>query len=96
MGEIADIQGPIMEAAENSGWLARRLQYINRRGAPDALFLKDGVFVLMEFKRPGRGFDPRQSRERKRISEHGATVHLVTSFKNGIQILRDEHAARNQ
>lgn len=88
MGEIADIQKPVMDWAERNGWIARRIQYIFRNGCPDALFSRNGVIILVEFKQPGKELDPHQARERKRFRECGTEIYKVVSVEQGITLLR--------
>lgn len=88
MGEIEGVQSPVIKWAEANGWLVRRLQYIGRRGAPDALFARDGVILLMEFKKRGRHLALHQERERERFAKCGVRVHKIDTAEDGIRLLR--------
>lgn len=71
------------------GWYARRVRWGGRRGAPDTVFIKDGRHVWIEFKREdGEGeVAVAQSRESKRLQQHGAESYIVDSWDDFIRIL---------
>lgn len=92
MGEIEGVQTPVIAWAEREGWLVRRLQYIGRRGAPDALFARNGVVLLIEFKKRGADLRVQQERERKRFADVGVHVYKVDTQEQGIDILRRARA----
>ena len=86
MGE-ATIEGTVVGLAEAAGWLARKLTYPGRRGAPDRMFIKGGRVEFVEFKRPGKRPDPLQSRELQRLRDHGMSATCVDSVAQGCQLL---------
>lgn len=87
MAEIAQVQDPIINYAKSQGWLVRRVQWIGRHGAPDALFMREGRVIFMEFKDLGKPAKLHQERERKRIIDHGIEAYVVDSEEQGIAIL---------
>jgi len=87
------VENKVCEWAKKNGWLVRKLQWIGREGAPDRLFLKNGCFLLIEFKQPGKKPRPSQRAEIKRLRQYGAKVAVVDNVEAGISFLRDEYAA---
>lgn len=83
-----------MDWAERNGWIARRLQWINRNAAPDVLFSRDNVTILVEFKRPNGELDPQQERERKRFAACGTTIFKVDDIAQGLALLEKLHMQR--
>ena len=76
--------------AEADGWIARKLAWINRRGAPDRFFAKGGRIVLVEFKRPGGVVELHQQREHARLRGAGVEVHVVDTVSGLMVILRGD------
>ena len=70
-----------VRAAQARGWLVRKLKWIGRDGAPDRVFFRGGKVMWLEFKAPGEEPKPIQLREHKRMRSHGASVHVVDSWK---------------
>lgn len=88
----AGVEKPICLWAEEDGWLVRKLQYPNRKGAPDRMFVKDGRVVFIEFKRPSSGKmkDMRselQKREAERLIEADAEYHLIDNIEHACRVL---------
>jgi hypothetical protein len=84
----ASVEDDVVAWAEGEGWLVRKIQYPGRRGCPDRFFFRDGVLVMIEFKRPGKSnADPLQAREHKRYAAAGWKVHLVNDRDHAKRIL---------
>ncbi len=83
MAEIAHVQEPVTEYARSKGWLARRMQFIGRRGCPDTWFFKDGRVIIVEFKDRGEEPNAQQTRQIKRLRAAGMTVFIVDNVKVG-------------
>ena len=81
------IESEVVKAAKADGWMARKLQWRDARGAPDYLFLKNGWAVFIEFKSPGEEPRPDQVREHQEMLEHGASVYVVDSVRGGLRAL---------
>lgn len=88
MGEIADVQTPVMDWAERHGWIARRIQYIGRRACPDAMFARGSIILLVEFKKTGAPYAAHQERERLRFAERGVRIHKIDTPQDGIALLK--------
>lgn len=70
------ISGPGGEA-EAAGWLVRKMQYVGRRGCPDRWHFRDGVIVIIEYKKRGEKPDGLQQKEHDRLRGHGFRVYTV-------------------
>lgn len=77
------IEDAVVEYAESKGWLVRKVVYAGRRGAPDRWFFKNGVLLMIEFKRPGRPLDGHQDKERQRMAAVGHRVHVIDDIAKG-------------
>lgn len=85
MAESA-VELTVCHAAEQNGWLVRKIAYPGRRNATDRLFIKGGRVVFVEFKAPGK--EPRvgQLREHERFIEHGAELHVIDDIEAGLAL----------
>lgn len=82
------IEDTVVTAAENAGWLVRKLTYVGRRGAPDRFFMRNGTILFVEFKRSGKKHaDPLQKREHARFNDAGFEVHIINSIEDGYRLL---------
>lgn len=63
------------------GWFCERIRETRRRGFPDHFFLRNGVVILVEFKRPKRDAESHQNLRHKQIREHGGTVLVIDSLE---------------
>jgi hypothetical protein len=88
MAEIAAVQNPVIEFARRKGWLVRRMQFIGRRGCPDAWFFKAGRLLIVEFKDEGKRPDLHQQRRIEEFREAGMTVHVIDSYEAGIELFK--------
>lgn len=81
------IEETVANIAEAQGWFQRKVHWgINRRGAPDRVFIKGGRTVWIEFKddaTPGL----LQNREHRRMRDAGAELHVVDNIEDGLRIL---------
>ena len=81
------IESFVVDKAKKGGWLARKLGWIGRNGAPDYFFAKDSRVVLIEFKRPGGKPRPGQEKEIAALQAAGVEVHVVDNPLAGLRIL---------
>jgi len=82
-----DIEWRTERWATKRGWLSRRIAYEARTGAPDRIFVRHGVVVFIEFKRPGGRLSGSQVLEIKKLRAHGAEVHVCWSFEQAKEVL---------
>ena len=83
----AYIEGEVIKAAKKEGWFHRKVQWRDRRGAPDGLFIKDGRHVWIEFKSPGEPAREDQLKEHKAMADAGVEVHVVSMIEQGLRAL---------
>lgn len=72
--EIDDIEQPLFRYARTRGWLCEKVISLSRKGWPDRFFLRDGVIVLCELKRPGEKPNAQQTLRHEELRKKGATV----------------------
>jgi hypothetical protein len=84
-----DIEYEVCKWAEEHGWLAPKLQWINQTGWPDRTFLRGGRTVFIEFKKPGGVVSKKQFYWINRIRSLGFDVFVVDDIDTGIAILRN-------
>lgn len=83
-----DIEKHLVEKVKEVGGEVRKVQWINRRGAPDRLIMLPGAIVWVELKAPGKKPEDHQAREHDRLEWAGQTV-LVIDSKRQIDRLVD-------
>jgi hypothetical protein len=81
------IEKQVVDYAKSRGWFVRKLQWIGVDGAPDRIFIKDGVVVFIEFKAPGKKPKLRQEQEAEIIRYHGVGVYVVDAIGYGKSVL---------
>lgn len=91
MAKKSTLEGQIERSvcleAEKNGWIARKVMWSGRRGAPDRIFIKDGRLVLIEFKRPGGVMSGQQEKEFNRIKAAYPETYWTDSVDEGLEIL---------
>lgn len=85
--ESTGIEQPACEFAELHGWMHRKLSYIGRLGAPDRMFVRGGVVMFIEFKRPDGPRRVSQVNEANHLRDHGAEFHFIDSFEDACDLL---------
>lgn len=73
--------------AEERGWMQRKTIYAGRRGCPDRMFWRNGVFLMVEFKKKGGKPEAHQEREHARFKAQGFTVHVIDNFEDAKALL---------
>ena len=77
------IERAINKYAKSKGWLAYKFTSPSNRGVPDALYIKDGETIYIEFKAPGKQATKLQSEVIKRFRGNGAVVYIVDDIEKG-------------
>jgi hypothetical protein len=91
----ADIEAHLVRRAILAGGEVRKVEWVNRRGAPDRLLmLPGGRTIWVELKHPGRaatfpnnGHERQQAREHIRMREMGQRVEVVDSIAGADALL---------
>ena len=85
------IEAKVVEHARKIGYLARKVQYPGKRGAPDHWFFgPTGQIVIIEFKDPNGALSVAQRREIAKLRERGLSVHVIDSIEVGKALLEHE------
>lgn len=77
--------------AQLRGWWTIKVESPTCNGIPDRLYLRRGIYVWVEWKRPGRAPDGLSAIQRVRIKEmreHGATVYVLDDMDEFREIMR--------
>lgn len=85
--EIPGVQNPVVDYARARGWLAWKMKIEGRNGCPDYWFFKDGIFIIVEFKAPGKPRKPQQVRRARELEAQGFTVHVIDNADAGRALL---------
>ncbi|MBI1620091.1 VRR-NUC domain-containing protein [Aquamicrobium sp. cd-1] len=82
--EIPGVEKPVVRYALARGWkLGWKLRIDGRNGSPDRWFLRNGVWLVIEFKRPGGKLRPQQVLRIKELRENGQPVHVIDNADVG-------------
>lgn len=73
--------------AENNDWLTYKFTSPSNRSVPDRVFVKDGRFVFVEFKAPGKKPTKLQQRTIDKIREKGAEVLVIDDVEKFKELL---------
>jgi len=76
-----DIENYLVKRVKALGGEVRKVNWVNRRGAPDRLVMLPDKVFWVEVKAPGVGAEPHQLREHTRMREMGQVVFLVDSYE---------------
>ena len=82
-----DIENLVIAWATDHGWLCPKLQWVNQTGWPDRCFIKRGVVVFIEFKKPGGRISKKQHYWIGRIREQGIPVIVCDSPEDALVFL---------
>lgn len=75
------VEKEIRRYAEATGWWVAKFVSPSKRGVPDRLFIKRGIVLFMEIKRPGEEPTQQQHLRMKEMRRYGAIVVWVDSFE---------------
>ena len=95
MASESEIEREVMRHAMQTGWLQRKLRFINVNGAPDRLLIYKGSHIYIEFKALNGTLSPSQHLEIKRLRDSGANVFVVDNVVEGKKILDDARKTIN-
>ncbi len=70
------VEKDIREWAEATGWWVAKFTSPGKRAVPDRLFIRDGVHLFGEIKRPGELPTAQQALRHKEMRAHGAIVRV--------------------
>lgn len=76
------LEADIWEYAEATGWWAAKFTSPGKRAVPDRLFIRKGVHLFGEIKRPGEEPTRQQALRHKEMRAHGAIVRVWDNFND--------------
>lgn len=82
-----NVEAALVRYAGERGILTRKFASPARRGVPDRIFVRDGVVLFLEVKRPGEEPTTLQLLELSLLKEHGANAEWCDSTAAGREIL---------
>ena len=80
----SQIERLVTKRAEAAGWIARKFEI--EPGDPDHIYFKDGVAMLLEFKKRDAGPNKAQREKIKMFREAGFAVLVVDNLETGYSI----------
>lgn len=83
----AEIERKVCNYARTKGWMAFKFVSPSNRGVPDRLFIHDGVFFFVEFKRKGGKPTTLQKVMMKRIEAQGVKCYVIDDVEEGIALV---------
>lgn len=88
----SEIEKAACKAAAKAGWLVYKFVSPQKRGVPDRIFFRDGVTVLIEFKRPGGRTTRLQDMQIEKLQAAGIAVEVCDSIECAKEALEKNHA----
>lgn len=76
-----EIEAYFVKRVKEAGGLQRKFVSPGHRGVPDRILVMRGQVYFVELKAPGKDLRPDQQRERLKLIEAGAKVHVLDGFK---------------
>jgi len=86
MREI-EIERPACEFAESRGWFQFKIEKASKNGIPDRFFARNGLIILIEFKRPGEEPNAQQQKRHRELRKQGVPVFVVDNLDEAKRIL---------
>jgi len=84
----SEIERPAHAFAKSRGWFAEKIMRTGRRGFPDHFFARNGLIILIEFKRPGEEPTLQQKKRHRELRLQGVPVFVVDSLEEAMRILQ--------
>lgn len=72
--------------AVKRGWIEYKVTSSTANGFPDRFYARDGVILLVEWKRPGEEPTKQQTIRHRELREHGVIVHWVCDIEHAHRI----------
>ena len=76
------------EYAERRGWMVVKLMMCSIDSMPDRMFLRKGVVIFIEFKRPGKEATVKQAKRHRDIQAKGIKTYVCDDLDEAKEILR--------
>lgn len=69
------------QIAKQNGWYAIKMKSVNNNGLPDKLYIRNGVFLFVEYKAPNEKPRKLQQFVIEQLRNQGATVVVIDSLE---------------
>lgn len=83
-----DIEAVGCAFAFKKGWIEYKVTSPSRRGFPDRFYARDGVILLVEWKKDGEPPTIQQERRHRELREHGVEVHVIDNLEYAYDLFR--------
>lgn len=84
----SEIERPAKEYAKKRGWMVVKLMRCDINAMPDSLFMRRGIAMFIEFKKPGDDATVQQKKRHRAIRKQGIAVHVCDSLEMAHELLR--------
>lgn len=78
----------VVDWAEAHGWHVRKLVWLGQSGAPDRIFIRQGIVVFIELKDRAKEPSALQARQHRDLRAHGANVYWADTFEKAVAQLK--------
>lgn len=86
--ERKHVEQPVIDYAESRGWWHMKVTSPSRRAMPDDLFVRNGVYLWIEFKAPGEEPTPQQYKRHRDMREAGMDVQWTNDAEEAKRWLK--------
>lgn len=86
--ERKHVEKPAIDYAYTRGWWHTKVGAITRNSQPDDLFVRDGRYLWIEFKKPGESPTTQQLKRHKDMRRHGMDVRWTDSLEQAKEWLK--------
>ena len=69
------------QVARQKGWYAIKMKSVNNNGLPDKLYIRNGVFLFVEYKAPNEKPRKLQQFVIEQLTQQGAKVVVIDSLE---------------
>ena len=80
------VESCTIQYAEQRGWWHRKCVWLGRRGAPDQIFVRRGMVLFVEFKKPGKPPNRQQAKQHGKLRNKGANVFVIDTLEQGREL----------
>ena len=80
------IQSRVTRDARSKGWTAYKWSSPGRRAVPDYIYVKNAVWIVIEYKATGETPTDAQLYEHKQLAKQGIIVHVIDSIEDGVKL----------
>lgn len=81
------VEDRITSWAKRNGWWCSKYVSPGKRGVPDRVFIRKGIVVFIEVKRPGKEPTRQQYKRHDDMRAKGANVYWADNHEDAIRIL---------